>query len=74
MEPFRDDNDLAAELRALRPAPRPAFAAELDQRAVAGVPQRSQLGASPLGRLASGCERCPQGVSSSPPAPPHSPW
>ena len=30
MEPFRDDADLAAELRNLRPVPRPAFAAELD--------------------------------------------
>jgi Domain of unknown function (DUF4349) len=46
MEPFRDDNDLIAELTALRPTPRPAFAAELDERAAAGFPRRS-----PLGRL-----------------------
>jgi len=47
MEPFKDDNDPIAELTALRPAPRPAFAAELDKRAAAGFPRRS-----PLGRLA----------------------
>jgi hypothetical protein len=45
MEPRRDDLDLAAELRALRPAPRPEFAAELDRRAEAGFPQRG--GGSP---------------------------
>ena len=37
---YRDDPDLAAALRALRPAPRPAFAAELDARAAAGFPRR----------------------------------
>lgn len=37
------DEQLAAELRALRPAPRPEFAAELDQRAAAGFPRRSLL-------------------------------
>ena len=42
MEPPRDDQ-LIAELRALRPAPRPEFAAELDQRAAAGFPRRSRL-------------------------------
>jgi hypothetical protein len=41
MEPFRDD-ELAATLSALRPAPRPAFAAELDERAAAGFPRRSR--------------------------------
>jgi hypothetical protein len=35
-----DDDIFAAELRALRPAPRPAFAAELDERAAAGFPRR----------------------------------
>jgi Domain of unknown function (DUF4349) len=50
MKPFRDDADLAAELRALRPAPRPAFAAELDERAAAGFPRRSWLhGSAPAG-------------------------
>ncbi len=52
MDPFRDDTNFAAELRALRPTPRPAFAAELDDRAAAGFPRESSLGDSPLGRLA----------------------
>jgi Domain of unknown function (DUF4349) len=39
MEPRRDDVDLIAELRALRPSPRPEFAAELDRRAEAGFPR-----------------------------------
>jgi len=43
MEPSREDQ-LTADLRALRPAPRPEFAAELDQRAAAGFPRRSRLG------------------------------
>jgi len=42
MESPRDDQ-LIADLRALRPAPRPEFAAELDQRAAAGFPRRSRL-------------------------------
>jgi hypothetical protein len=41
MEPLRDDQ-LTADLRALRPAPRPEFTAELDQRAAAGFPRRSR--------------------------------
>jgi Domain of unknown function (DUF4349) len=44
MEPFEDDKFVAA-LESLRPAPRPAFAAELDERAAAGFPRRSRLGA-----------------------------
>jgi uncharacterized protein DUF4349 len=48
MEPFRDDTDLIAELGALRPAPRPAFAAELDEHAAAGFPRRSWRAASPM--------------------------
>ncbi len=51
MEPFRDDADLIAELRALRPAPRPAFAAELDERAAAGFPRRAPSARSPISRL-----------------------
>lgn len=48
MEPYRDD-DLTAALSALRPAPRPAFAAELDARVAAGFPRESRLGEfSPL--------------------------
>jgi Domain of unknown function (DUF4349) len=35
-----DDDTLFAELRALRPTPRPEFAAELDERAAAGFPRR----------------------------------
>jgi len=44
MEPPRDDQ-LIADLRALRPTPRPQFAAELDERAAAGFPRRSRKGA-----------------------------
>ena len=40
METPRDDQ-LAANLKALRPTPRPEFAAELDERAAAGCPRRS---------------------------------
>ncbi|HEX7280074.1 MAG TPA: DUF4349 domain-containing protein [Solirubrobacterales bacterium] len=44
MEAPRDRNDqLDEELRALRPTPRPEFAAELDERAAAGFPRRSRL-------------------------------
>jgi hypothetical protein len=39
MEPLRDDQ-LIADLQALRPTPRPQFAAELDERAAAGFPRR----------------------------------
>lgn len=49
MESSRDDN-LAATLSSLRPTPRPAFAAELDERAAAGFPRRSQAGGSQLSR------------------------
>ncbi|HEX5928854.1 MAG TPA: DUF4349 domain-containing protein [Solirubrobacterales bacterium] len=47
MEPFEDDR-LVAALESLRPEPRPAFAAELDERAAGGFPRR---GGSPLRRL-----------------------
>jgi hypothetical protein len=43
METPRDRDQLAAELRALRPEPRPEFTAELDERAAAGFPRRSRL-------------------------------
>lgn len=52
METPRDDQ-LAADLRALRPAPRPEFAAELDQRAAAGFPRRSHWRWTPFERLRS---------------------
>lgn len=51
MEPFKDDNDLAAELRALRPEPGPEFTAELDEGAAAGFPRRSARSGSPLSGL-----------------------
>lgn len=41
MKPFRDETELAAALRELRPAPRPEFAAELDARAAVGFPRES---------------------------------
>ena len=50
METPRDDQ-LAAELRELRPTPRPEFAAELDQRAAAGFPRRSRWPRFSSGRL-----------------------
>jgi Domain of unknown function (DUF4349) len=50
MESHRDDLDLAAELRALRPTPRPAFAAALDSRAAAGFPRSARLQRSPVRR------------------------
>jgi hypothetical protein len=42
MEPLRDDQ-LIADLQAIRPTPHPEFAAELDKRAAAGFPRRSRL-------------------------------
>ena len=39
MKPFRDETELGAALRELRPAPRAEFAAELDTRAAAGFPR-----------------------------------
>jgi hypothetical protein len=50
MKPFRDETELAAALRELRPAPRPEFAAELDTRAAAGFPRDSRWG-SAIARL-----------------------
>ncbi len=50
METPRDDK-LAAELRALRPKPRPEFTGELDERAAAGFPRRSRLPRLSLGPL-----------------------
>jgi hypothetical protein len=47
-----DDDILLAELRELRPTPRPEFTAELDQRAAAGFPRRSSASATPFARLA----------------------
>jgi hypothetical protein len=48
-----DDDILAAELRLLRPTPRPEFTAELDERAAAGFPRRApRPGAGRFARLA----------------------
>ncbi len=52
MDPHRDDLDLAAELRALRPAPRPEFTRELDARATAGFPHADGHPATVLRRIA----------------------
>jgi uncharacterized protein DUF4349 len=52
MEAPENRNDqLAEDLRALRPAPHPQFAAELDHRAAAGFPRRSRLPRLSLVRL-----------------------
>jgi hypothetical protein len=50
MEPPRDDQ-LIADLRALRPTPPPEFTAELDERAAAGFPRRSRLARPSFARL-----------------------
>src|SRR4051812_34358591 len=47
-----DDDTLLAELRELRPTPRPEFTAELDERAAAGFPRRSSASATPFAALA----------------------
>ncbi len=52
MDPHRDELDLATELRALRPAPRPEFTRELDARAAAGFPHPDGHPASALRRIA----------------------
>jgi Domain of unknown function (DUF4349) len=51
MDPRRDGFDLTEELRALRPEPRPAFAAELDRRAAGGFSKRSRLSGTAPERL-----------------------
>jgi hypothetical protein len=48
MEPFRDEDDLIAELRALRPRPSQEFSAGLDERAAARFPRRSGRTDSPM--------------------------
>lgn len=52
MERSNDDNRLATALAELRPAPRDAFAKELDERVAAGFPRHSRLRATPLSGLA----------------------
>jgi Domain of unknown function (DUF4349) len=47
-----DDDTLLAELREMRPEPRPEFTAELDERAAAGFPRRASRSAkTPFARL-----------------------
>lgn len=52
MERSSDHNDLATALAEARPAPRDAFAQELDQRVAVGFPQHSRLHGSPLAGFA----------------------
>lgn len=47
-----DDDTLFAELRELRPTPRPQFAAELDQRAAAGFPRGADTTAAVFAPIA----------------------
>jgi hypothetical protein len=59
MKPFKDETELAAALRELRPAPQAEFAAELDTRAAAGFP--------PDGLLGSAVARLRERLASTPP-------
>jgi hypothetical protein len=52
MERSRDHDEIATALAEARPAPRQAFAQELDERVAAGFPRRSRLNASPLAGVA----------------------
>ena len=74
MEPFRDDTSSPPRCGRCGPAPRPDFAAELDERAAAGFPRRSRSAArrcaASLARLRSMPSRA---ALLSPPAPPRSP-
>ncbi|MGB7588629.1 MAG: DUF4349 domain-containing protein [Solirubrobacterales bacterium] len=69
MESHRNQPDLVAELRAMRPTPRAAFVTELDARVAAGFPPTSQHPSSsgrisklvpPLGRLAKRVKLAPR--------------
>jgi hypothetical protein len=53
MERSSGHNDLATALAEVRPAPRDAFADELDRRVAAGFPRRSPHAGSPLAGLVS---------------------
>ncbi|MBS1892397.1 MAG: DUF4349 domain-containing protein [Actinobacteria bacterium] len=46
-----DDDTLLAELREIRPTPRPEFTAELDERAAAGFPRRDGASSNPFTTL-----------------------
>jgi hypothetical protein len=61
MSSFRDDTDLAAALLALRPMPRPEFAAELDARVAAGFPRaRRRVAPTPLARVRTRVDAAPR--------------
>jgi hypothetical protein len=47
-----DDDTLLAELKEIRPTPRPEFTAELDERAAAGFPRRASASPNPFAALA----------------------
>jgi VIT1/CCC1 family predicted Fe2+/Mn2+ transporter len=51
MKSHRDEIDLSAELRGLRPTPRPEFTSALDSRADAGFPSAGRIQSSGSGRL-----------------------
>ena len=59
MRTHSDDFDLAAELRALRPAPRAEFTAELDSRAAGGFGKAGHTRSSAFARLAQAARRVP---------------
>ena len=59
MEPFRDDNDLIAELRALRPDPAPGLRRRARRARRRGLPAAlGALGVSARRALRTACERC----------------
>jgi VIT1/CCC1 family predicted Fe2+/Mn2+ transporter len=51
MKWHRDEIDVSAELRALRPTPRPEFTSALDSRADAGFPRADRVPSSGPGRI-----------------------
>jgi hypothetical protein len=57
MERSREYEEVAAALATVRPAPRPDFAAELDERVNAGFPRQPRTGRSPLPGLAARLRR-----------------
>jgi Domain of unknown function (DUF4349) len=59
MRTHSDDFDLAAELQALRPAPRTEFTAELDSRAAGGFGKAGHARSSAFARLAQAVRRVP---------------
>lgn len=59
MRTHSDDFDLAAELRTLRPEPRPEFTAELDSRAASGFGRSRHVRPSAFARLAHAVRRVP---------------